>query len=89
MSLRDTPNDENKKEPLPSPLWGRGWTATGVFTSRRGPGEGVATEIFGTGHDFSRAEIQHNESGFSRWIGRQGLKPRRRKDAYGTAEAMP
>ena len=24
---------------LPSPL-GRGWTATGAFTSRRGPGEG-------------------------------------------------
>jgi hypothetical protein len=26
---------------LPSPPWGRGWTATGAFTSRRGPGEGV------------------------------------------------
>ena len=26
---------------LPSPLWGRGWTATGVFTSRGGTGEGV------------------------------------------------
>jgi len=28
----------------PSPLWGRGWTATGVFFSRGGPGEGVAQE---------------------------------------------
>jgi hypothetical protein len=27
--------------PLPSPLWGRGWTATGAFSSRGGPGEGV------------------------------------------------
>jgi len=26
----------------PSPLWGRGWTAAGAFTSRGGPGEGVA-----------------------------------------------
>jgi hypothetical protein len=26
----------------PSPLWGRGWAATGAFTSRRDPGEGVA-----------------------------------------------
>jgi hypothetical protein len=41
MSLRDTPNHENKKELSPSPPWGRGWTATGDFTSRRGPGEGV------------------------------------------------
>jgi len=24
--------------PRPSPPWGRGWTATGAFTSRRGPG---------------------------------------------------
>jgi len=27
----------------PSPPWGRGWTATGAFTSRGGPGEGVKT----------------------------------------------
>jgi hypothetical protein len=26
---------------FPSPLWGRGWTASGAFASRRGPGEGV------------------------------------------------
>ena len=26
---------------LPSPLWGRGWPATGAFTSRGGTGEGV------------------------------------------------
>jgi hypothetical protein len=26
---------------LPSPPWGREWTATGAFTSRGGPGEGV------------------------------------------------
>jgi hypothetical protein len=26
-------------------------------------------------HDFRRAEIRHKEDGFSRWIGRQGLKP--------------
>ena len=26
---------------LPSPPWGRGWTATGVFISRGGTGEGV------------------------------------------------
>ena len=26
---------------LPSPLWGRGWPASGVFISRCGPGEGV------------------------------------------------
>jgi len=26
---------------LPSPTWGRGWTATGAFISRGGPGEGV------------------------------------------------
>ncbi len=25
----------------PSPPWGRGWTATGAFSSRGGPGEGV------------------------------------------------
>ena len=29
---------------LPSPPWGRGWTATGAFTSRGGPGEGVTQE---------------------------------------------
>jgi len=28
---------------LPSPPWGRGWTAAGVFFSRGGPGEGVVT----------------------------------------------
>ena len=28
---------------LPSPLWGRGWTASGVLISRGGPGEGVET----------------------------------------------
>src|ERR1035441_8564347 len=28
---------------LPSPLWGRGWTASGAVTSRGGPGEGVGT----------------------------------------------
>jgi len=27
----------------PSPPWGRGWTATGAFSSRRGTGEGVKT----------------------------------------------
>ena len=27
----------------PSPPWGRGWTAAGVFFSRGGPGEGVAS----------------------------------------------
>jgi hypothetical protein len=26
---------------LPSPPWGRGWTAAGAFFSRGGPGEGV------------------------------------------------
>ncbi len=30
----------------PSPPWGRGWTATGAFTSRGGPGEGVKTLDF-------------------------------------------
>ena len=30
---------------FPSPLWGRGWTATGVFTSRGGTGEGVKTVV--------------------------------------------
>jgi hypothetical protein len=30
---------KNEKEPLPSPLWGRGWPR------RAGPGEGVATEF--------------------------------------------
>ena len=29
---------------LPSPPWGRGWTAAGVFTSRGGTGEGVILE---------------------------------------------
>ena len=29
------------REPLPSPLWGRGWPATGVFVSRGRTGEGV------------------------------------------------
>jgi hypothetical protein len=29
------------RESLPSPLWGRGWTATGVFISRGRTGEGV------------------------------------------------
>ncbi|MGO8788363.1 MAG: hypothetical protein ACLQVL_13410 [Terriglobia bacterium] len=28
---------------LPSPLWGRGWLASGVLISRGGPGEGVET----------------------------------------------
>ena len=28
---------------LPSPLWGRGWTASGVLISRGGTGEGVET----------------------------------------------
>ncbi|MGO8788190.1 MAG: hypothetical protein ACLQVL_12520, partial [Terriglobia bacterium] len=27
----------------PSPLWGRGWTASGVLISRGGTGEGVET----------------------------------------------
>jgi hypothetical protein len=27
----------------PSPPWGRGWPATGAFTSRGGTGEGVKT----------------------------------------------
>jgi len=36
MGLGPTHGEEN-----PSPLWGRGWTAAGVFTSRGGPGEGV------------------------------------------------
>jgi|GEM_PF-5983868 hypothetical protein len=30
--------------PLPSPQ-GRGWTATGAFTSRRGPGEGSLAHL--------------------------------------------
>jgi hypothetical protein len=29
---------------LPSPLWGRGWPASGVLTSRGGTGEGVNLE---------------------------------------------
>src|ERR1039458_7316649 len=29
---------------LPSPSWGRGWTATGVFSSRDGTGDGIARE---------------------------------------------
>jgi hypothetical protein len=29
---------------LASPPWGRGWTATGAFSSRGGPGEGVTAE---------------------------------------------
>jgi hypothetical protein len=33
----------------PSPPWGRGWTAAGVFFSRGGPGEGV--ETFGAPSD--------------------------------------
>ena len=28
---------------LPFPFWGRGWPAAGVFSSRGGPGEGVAS----------------------------------------------
>ena len=32
----------------PRPLWGRGWTATGVFISRRGTGEGVKIVVHGT-----------------------------------------
>jgi hypothetical protein len=28
----------------PSPPWGRGWPAAGVFFSRGGPGEGVASQ---------------------------------------------
>jgi hypothetical protein len=30
---------------LPSPPWGRGWLASGVFTSRGGPGEGVLPTV--------------------------------------------
>ena len=30
-----------KVKKQPSPPWGRGWAATGAFTSRRGPGQGV------------------------------------------------
>ena len=29
----------------PSPLWGRGWTAAGVFSSRGGPGAGVLANV--------------------------------------------
>ena len=29
---------------LPSPLWGRGWTASGVLISRGGTGEGVTKQ---------------------------------------------
>ncbi len=37
----------------PSPPWGRGWTATGAFSSRGGPGEGVTRKrlmsfVYGT-----------------------------------------
>ncbi len=33
----------------PSPPWGRGWTATGVFPSQGGPGEGVTPSINSNG----------------------------------------
>jgi hypothetical protein len=33
--------DNTPSLPWPSPPWGRGWTAAGVFFSRGGPGEGV------------------------------------------------
>ena len=29
----------------PSPLWGRGWTATGAVISRGGTGEGIKTQV--------------------------------------------
>ena len=37
--------DNTPSLPRPSPPWGRGWTATGVFFSRGGPGEGVPAKL--------------------------------------------
>ena len=37
--------DSTPSLPCPSPLWGRGWTAAGVFFSRGGPGEGVSGRL--------------------------------------------
>ena len=41
--------------PLPSPPWGRGWTATDVFISRGGTGEGVAIWLLGSALIYGRA----------------------------------
>jgi len=38
---------------LPSPLWGRGWTASGVLISRGGTGEGV--ESVSSPHPYRKA----------------------------------
>jgi hypothetical protein len=41
---------------LPSPLWGRGWRASGVIASRGGPGEGVSPIVNSyVGHHTSSA----------------------------------
>ena len=37
--------DNNPLLGRPSPPWGRGWTAAGVFFSRSGTGEGVPAKL--------------------------------------------
>jgi hypothetical protein len=60
---------------LPSPLWGRGWRASGVIASRGGPGEGVSPIVNSyVGH--------HTRAGFSPPLddaGGAGLQPRRNR----------
>jgi hypothetical protein len=77
MSLRDTPKQENK-QPLPSiqrqpsPACGRGCErreqASGAFSSRRGTGKGVSTDLLRAGctYGYSRCCPPGNPSPESR-----------------------
>ena len=52
---------------LPSPLWGRGWRASGVIASRGGPGEGVSP--------FVNSYVGHYTNGFVRSLFSPTLPP--------------
>ena len=43
---------------LPSPLWGRGWRASGVIASRGGPGEGVSPIVNSYVGHHTRRQVQ-------------------------------
>jgi hypothetical protein len=72
-------NSRKNRTCLPSPPWGRGWTAAGAFSSRGGPGEGVkavppcadlAQRVHVSAHPLTPVPLpQGGEGGVVRWKG--------------------
>jgi hypothetical protein len=76
--------DNTPSLPRPSPPWGRGWTATGVFFSRGGPGEGVPAKLL---------VVNNNAGQDTRWLGlgkqsRQYAEGRTRREVIKTPWAI-